>query len=204
MTTNCSTTEFDDSLSTCNALTSVSTLQLVQDTDEPYIGDVCRGITERVYLPPSSPPLAPLLPPFVMQSVLEVTLAALEEMIPKIMTPSCLLAQRKIVCGLFFMAPEPVSTLENFFGTVIFPKFPSKGVCETYGQQCAGLIALAPALAMNCSQRVGVAHMFPDRRQTIMEVTLLIVKFDYYAIQIIYSVPTDRFRIHHRPNCDST
>jgi hypothetical protein len=169
---NCTSPEFDISAATCNALSSVSDVQLVQSSAEPYVGEVCKGITDRVYVTPSKPPLAPLLPPFVMQSILEVTLAGLEAMVPSIMTPACLLAQRKLVCGLYFMEPEPVSALADYFGTVYFPRFPAREVCETYEVQCAGLIALAPVLAMNCSTRAGIGHLFPERPQAIMEVLL--------------------------------
>jgi hypothetical protein len=84
----------------CNDLVSTRGMQLVADTSEVYVGEVCKGITTRTWNAPSVFPIAPLLPPFVQQAIFESLLVSIADKIPQILTSECLLSQRKLVCGL--------------------------------------------------------------------------------------------------------
>lgn len=69
-----STLLYDPNPLTCNSMAYSKSFSLVSDQFEPYIGSVCKGIISKVYLPDPStinPLLAPLLPPYVLQSVTE-------------------------------------------------------------------------------------------------------------------------------------
>ena len=68
----------DDSVdgAVCNNLPHVQGVSLVAEQKEPYIGQVCSGIAKEYSVPPPQaldPNFAPLLPPFVLQSITEVS-----------------------------------------------------------------------------------------------------------------------------------
>jgi len=107
-----------------------------------------------------------------MQTVKEQALVAIEKLIPSIMSTACLTDQRKIMCGLYFMKPQEIVDLQYFFGPTYFPMFPARHVCLDYERNCAGLIALAPALAMNCSAKIGALQMFPTSKQVVAAINL--------------------------------
>jgi hypothetical protein len=106
---------FDADAQTCNTLTeSVMSASLVAEQREPYIGQVCAGIASDYSVPPPSaldPHFAPLLPPFVLQSVTETALAEVERLIPRYLTEDCLVAQRALVCSSYFLQPFPSDAL---------------------------------------------------------------------------------------------
>jgi hypothetical protein len=147
---------YDDDTSQCNSLATSFYWQIVGDQAEPYIGSVCAGVVDSYWVPPSaaiSPLFAPLLPPYVLQTVTEQALTSIENMIPKYFYEDCLLSQRKVLCGSFFLKPEASDALAFLFGTIYLPSFPQRDVCESYQEQCSSLISLAPALSLNCTQQ---------------------------------------------------
>lgn len=97
-----------DDPSICNDMSSTKGVQLVADNAEVYIGEVCKGITTSVYNAPTGYPVAPLLPPFVQQTVWESLLVTAEATVPVILTSDCLLAQRKLVCGSYVSCFLPI------------------------------------------------------------------------------------------------
>ena len=138
---------------------------MVAEPYEPYIGTVCAGIVDEYYVPPSDtvdPAFAPLLPPYVLQTVNEYSIAGLETYIPKFLTSQCLTAQRKYICSLAFMKPFASSLLLPVIGNEVYlPSYPEHRVCTAYVEECSYLIGLVPALGMNCSTLVNGVPLFP-------------------------------------------
>ena len=151
----------------CNDLSGIDDTALVASPYEPYIGSICSDMVEEYYVPPSNtvdPNFAPLLPPFVLQSASEYGLTTLTSYIPKFMTSTCLTSQRKLMCNLMFMEPFESNALLPYLGfNVYIPSYPHQDLCTTYMDECSGLVALAPALGMNCSQDVGGVPLFPTQ-----------------------------------------
>ena len=158
-----------DNTSTCNSLPSVQHQQIVSDAHEPYIGEICKGIVYDYYIPSPasvSSKLAPLLPPYVLQSIVEATVTTIEGFIPMYLETPCLHAQRKIMCALQFMPSSPNHLLDAVFGPVYLPSLPHRDLCTTYQSECAYLIGLVPALSFNCSAVLGTSmRLFPDKTQ---------------------------------------
>ena len=125
-----------------------------------------------------------LLPPFVLQAFSEATTAYVEGLIPRYLTSSCLTAQRDIMCSLSFMSPHAIDSLFAIFGTVYLPEFPANEICNNYMDQCAGLVALVPALGFNCSAKAGTIDLFPKSNQVcrILSVQSSILIFTFYFI----------------------
>jgi hypothetical protein len=139
------------------------------------VGSVCAGIVEQVYIPSPSTvdkSLAPLLPPFVLQAIQEQVLASIENMIPRYLSSSCLLAQRKIMCSMFFLSPHAdYSLVAMFGGPVYIPSFPQRDVCTQYSTECASMIATAPSAAIDCQTNVSsTIKFFPTKSQTIVTI----------------------------------
>lgn len=142
---------------------------LVAEPNEPYVGKVCKDVITEFYT--ASPKaldasLAPLLPPFVLQNLVEGMLSSIEAEIPRYLTSSCLVAQREIMCALTMMEPYALDQLHAVFGTVYLPKYPARNLCERYMDSCSALIGVMPQLALNCSQHIspGVS-LFPTKPQ---------------------------------------
>jgi hypothetical protein len=162
-----------DNATVCNALALVAGKQIVSDPHEAYIGAVCKDIAFDYYVPSPTtvnPLLAPLLPPFVLQSVSEATLSGLEAYVPMYLTTACLRAQRKLMCALTFMPSSPSHLLDAFVGTVYLPSFPARDICTTYQAECSALTALAPALSFNCSGTAGTIQIFPEKEQVQIQI----------------------------------
>ena len=162
----------------CNDLGYLQGMQLVASPAEPYIGKVCSGIIKEYYVPPSSSineTLAPLLPPFVAQYIMEEYLTGLEEKIPTYFPSSCQLAQRELMCSMIFLQPYPNMVLEQYFGPIYLPSFPNESLCLKYHEECPLLVSAVPAMDFNCSATLGPGssvRLFPARTQTISEINL--------------------------------
>ncbi len=79
----------DGVLETCNSLQDTKALAVVAGMKENYIGDVCSGIVNEVYIPPPqkiSSNLAPMLPPYTVQSILESSVASASKTLPVYVT----------------------------------------------------------------------------------------------------------------------
>jgi hypothetical protein len=134
------------------------------------VGSVCAGIVEQVYIPSPSTvdkSLAPLLPPFVLQAIQEQVLASIENMIPRYLSSSCLLAQRKIMCSMFFLSPHADYSLAAMFGGPVYiPSFPHRDVCTQYHAECATRIASTPSAAIDCETNFSATtKFFPTEAQ---------------------------------------
>lgn len=185
----------------CNAMT-VSSFS-IGSSKEVYISGssgACYGIVDEVYIPPSSSlssSLAPLLPPYVIQSIIEAQLKASFDALPAWMSENCHLALKKYFCRSYLIKPHGVAYSEalttsgaiqylSYFiakgidvtslaaETVYIPSFPSQEVCQDYQDTCAAFITLAdaPSLIPNCSatsSATGVSvQLFPSSNQTIL------------------------------------
>lgn len=160
----------------CNDLGYTAGVSVVAVPNEPYIGSVCSGLVDELYVPPSNtldPNFAPLLPPFVAQTVTEYGIAALEAVIPRFLTSQCLTSQRKYICSLAFMKPFRSQALLGVIGNEIYlPSYPQHDICTNYVEDCGYLISLVPELGMNCSTQVNGAPLFPETTATIMSLDL--------------------------------
>ena len=161
----------------CNALASSAGVQLVADSQETYVGTACAGITKQIYVPQSSMvdptgALAPMLPPYVLQTMLEVKVSKIFSMIPRWFLEGCNTAVRTIMCPVTLQKAQPLESLHQFFGTVYMPSMPSHDLCQNFHQQCPLLVSMVPLLDINCSMVVGGIHAFPKGNQTITTVNL--------------------------------
>ncbi len=131
------------------------------------------------YVPPPSaidPNLAPLLPPFVMQTVTEMGITALESYIPKFLTEGCLIAQRKHICSLAFMKPYETDVLLLYIGnTVTIPSYPWFDLCDNYVNECSYLISVAPVLGANCSTKVNGADLYPKETEVLVDCNVFFI-----------------------------
>jgi hypothetical protein len=100
--------------------------------------------------------LAPMQPPYVVQSIIEQGIQAKLAQLPVYVSAQCQAAARKLACGVAFMAPELQSdtAVQRYLGTELYmPQFPDKSVCYEYNAACAGFIAAAQAsTGVNLSQ----------------------------------------------------
>ena len=161
-------------------------VSVVAEPFEPYIGSVCSGLVDEYYVPPSStvdPMFAPLLPPYVLQSVNEYSISTLETYIPKFLTSKCLVAQRKYICSLAFMKPFASAELMSVLGNEVYlPAYPAHEICTSFVEECSYLIGLAPALGMNCSTLAGGVPLFPTEPVVCMNT----LHNHYFMIVSIY------------------
>lgn len=160
----------------CNDLGYAAGVSVVAEPSEPYIGSVCSGLVEEYYVPPSNtidPNFAPLLPPFVAQTVMEYGIAALEQAIPRFLESECLTSQRKYICSLAFMKPFRSEDLLGIIGNAIYlPSYPHQDICASYVDDCGYLIGLVPELGMDCAAQVNGAPLFPETTSTILSLDL--------------------------------
>lgn len=160
----------------CNDLHEISNIKIVAEPSEPYIGNTCKDIVENYYVPNSDiidKNLAPLLPPYVLQTIQEYTITAIENLIPKFLTSSCLISQRKYMCTLMFMKPFRSDVLLNIIGNEIYlPSYPQYDICNTYINECNYLISVVPQLGMNCSIKVNDDYLFPKKEAIIANLNL--------------------------------
>lgn len=143
---------------------------------EPYIGNTCKDIIEEYYVPSSDivdKNLAPLLPPYVLQTIQEMIITSIENVIPKFLTSSCLISQRKYMCSLMFMKPFRSDVLLNIIGNEIYlPSYPQYDICNNYINDCNYLISVVPILNMNCSTKVNGDYLFPKKEAIIANLNL--------------------------------
>ena len=162
--------------SVCNAMATSRGKQLVSNGAEPYIGATCAGITTNVYIPAATmvnPLLAPLQPPFVVQSMLEMAVTTWQDAIPQFLTSECLTNYRKLACGTVLMAPYESHALDFLFGPLQLPSFPDHQVCVDFNSACASFIAVFPAFATNCSATTKAGlHLYPKGPQSIFNLNL--------------------------------
>jgi hypothetical protein len=162
--------EFDssDDPLLCNALQSTQNTVVVASPVEPYIGETCAGISDNYYVtPPSDPSFAPLLPPFVAQSLAEVTVAAILDNLPRFLESQCLEAAYKLYCATLVMKPFKSHALDPYFGPTYFPSFPAKSLCEAFNDECKFLATIVPTSKLNCEQLVPgtTLELFPETNQ---------------------------------------
>ncbi len=96
----------DDSvLEICNSLKDTKALAVVAGMKETYVGDVCSGVVNEVYIPPPqkvSSSLAPMLPPYTVQSILESSATSAFKSLPVYVTAECRKAATTLFCGKAF------------------------------------------------------------------------------------------------------
>lgn len=188
-----------NSSSVCNSMPSKFE---IGSSMEPYIGGLtgaCYGIVDQMYVPPTSSissALAPLPAPYVIQSLLERSLASSFSALPKWLSEDCHFAMQKYFCrsvmikagsetfgqafiaaglgpylGLFSSAGVDIAAVSAL--RVYMPSFPHRDVCLDYQDKCAAFIAVSGqnALIPNCSKTStnnGITTAsYPADRQTI-------------------------------------
>lgn len=132
------------------------------------MGKLCSGIVSDLYIPPApvlDASLAPLLPPYVTQSILEAILQSITDVLPRYIESDCLVANRALLCTSLFQTAYASEVLNTTYGTVYVPSFPHKSVCEAYGTQCAALAALNPAATVDCDSSIGTLALYPNTSQ---------------------------------------
>lgn len=153
--------QYDPNAATCNAITGarLGTVSVAPHF-EPYIGTACTGITATTYLGDTAaiteiPGLAPLLPPWVQQGLIELTTKPIFDATPRYLYEACSVEERKFFCSLKYMPPQTLTSLVAFFGPVYMPKFPSQALCQSYRKSCSPfIIDMAKALDMDCATEV--------------------------------------------------
>ena len=99
----------------CNAMaTGVFEVAL---SSEVYLGAndpgaACYGITSELYIPPANsidPSLAPMLPPYVVQTIIDSNLAASFEALPKFLSEECHSSLRTYFCSSYMLKPTTLS-----------------------------------------------------------------------------------------------
>jgi len=161
--------QYDPNSATCNAITGARLGPVsVAPHFEPYIGTACTGITTTTYLGATAgiteiPGLAPLLPPWVQQSLLELTVKPIFDNTPRFIYEACSVEERKFFCSLKYMPPQTLTSLVAFFGPVYMPKFPSQALCQSYRKSCSPfIIDMAKSLDFDCATEVAPnTPMFP-------------------------------------------
>ena len=162
--------EFDSTNdpSTCNSLPSTANSLVVASPVEPYVGKTCAGIADQYYVQaPFVPGFAPLLPPFVAQSVAEAGVAAVTKVLPRYFSSDCLEAYYKVMCATFIMKPFKSDDLAQVFGVTYFPSFPSNSLCQDYNDKCSALFALVPEAKLDCDTKLagGALSLYPSSNQ---------------------------------------
>jgi hypothetical protein len=161
--------QFDTNAATCNALTSTASSVTVAPHKEPYIGAACTGFVTETHLGDATamtiPGLPPLLPPWVQQSLIEMTTAPIFDATPMYFTPDCLKEERHFYCNLKYMAPQEMTDLAYLFGseTAYMGRFPNQAMCQSFMTKCAAAVTLATPLAMDCATEVAPSTpLFPE------------------------------------------
>ena len=114
---------------------------------------VCSGIvTSTLYVPPSSAVssvLAPLLPSYTIQTLIENELAANLALIPNYISQSCVYALRRYLCGTYMLGAQLVIPPLGIY----LQSYLSNDICINYQTQCYAFIAASgmPSLVPNCS-----------------------------------------------------
>lgn len=172
--------EFDSSNDplVCNSLPNTQDKVVVASPVELYIGDACAGISEEYYVqPPTDPKFAPLLPPFVAQSISEINIAATIGVYPRFLKSECLLALRKVFCATFIMKSFESNLLDSYFGPTYYPSFPANSLCQDYNEHCfiPPIISKPPPApgqknrlpALNCSAIIAgtTLQLYPSGNQ---------------------------------------
>jgi hypothetical protein len=184
----------------CNAMSSNF---LIGKSFETYLGATtgqCAGIVDSLFVVPASrvsKALAPLLPPGVVQSAIELGLKTSFDKIPVFISQQCRFALKKYFCRSAM--PKVVSqSFEDAFGTsglaskfpllealgvnvttlkktlVYYPSLPSQEVCQTYATECADFITLAnkSSLLPDCLGNATFSGIkvkkYPSTRQTTL------------------------------------
>lgn len=176
----------------------------VAATSEPYIyangGGVCSGIVEKLYVPPGnavSTSLAPMQPPFVVQTAIEKKVASSINSLPLWVTKECRFAIRKYACGSYMLAPQPqiirnillanglsqqqlaglqyfnILTPKQMSYEFYMPSYPDQSVCLDYLSACKEFAVLAGLPACDSITSTG-AQMFPTTNQTLMSVPMTV------------------------------
>ena len=157
-----------DGNGTCNTMSSTLGVDLVASTSEPYIGSYCADVIDYAIIVPPAPMLdpsfAPMMGPYVVQSMIEYAVVTSDDSVPKWLPKLCLAATKVITCGSAFVQRYE---FEIFPGvTSDLPSYPHRDYCEDIGVQCGQ--------PMDCNATVPgtTMQMYPSRDQTIMTLDL--------------------------------
>ena len=162
----------------CNALANADVQ--VAALREAYLhtnsGGACTGVLDELYVPPGpllDSAMAPLQPPFVVQSILEASVASKMDALPVFLPEACKVAFKRLVCGVAMMAAEGTPALAGILPDVYVPQYPHRDICEAYATDCASFIYMAAAQGTDVSQNCSAvtssgALQFPDAAQTLM------------------------------------
>lgn len=162
---------FDNSTS-CHAFTGAAQQALVAEASEPYTGSTCAGITDHAYTFAGNA-MAPWLPPGVVQESIESALASSIAVLPRYFSDDCLLAHRKLLCASNFLTPSIASLSVGGFGEVVVPSYPHHSVCTAFTSTCSdSLLALLPALAVDCNATLGGIQLYPHGEQAVASIAL--------------------------------
>jgi hypothetical protein len=170
----------DDVLESCNALSSTAPSVAVAGTREDYSGSTCAGLVPggEIYIPSSQtldPSFAPMLPPGMVQAILEAAAVENLSILPAYVEERCRVAATKLTCSMAMMPPEHQPQLAPYLPEVYVPQFPARSLCEDFNSLCAGFIALASSTGQNLEQNctsltVDGLWQFPEDLQTIVTV----------------------------------
>jgi hypothetical protein len=182
----------------CNAMTSK--VFAIGSNAENYIAGTsgtCYGIVDQIYIPSSSQ-LAPLQPPYAIQSLIDSSLQLQVDALPKFMSSACNFALKKLLCRSSMPSPETISVYDAILASgstqyihifasigigdrilrnwnITIPAYPAYSECINYQTTCASFLKFIPSLGslINCNSTITtpqsrVIQRFPSTRQTIL------------------------------------
>lgn len=116
----------------CNDLGSTIGVQLVASPVEPYIGETCEGAIDVTITSTTIPGLHSLMPPYMLQTIIEGQLAAEVANVPRYFKSECLEAFSHYRCGVSFLGATSIDFLSFLYGGPVYiASFP-----ETAVRQC--------------------------------------------------------------------
>jgi len=179
----------------CNVMDSVFS---VQATKEPYLQannpeGFCYGMVKELFVPPASvlsSSLAPMQPPYVVQTLIEKQLKQAASALPVYLSRDCKIAIKKYFCGSAMFAPSKqivsVALTQSGYGAYVgyfpssltdysfyLPSYPHQDVCVEYATACQQFIAIAnmDSLTPNCNKSKGGVLSYPSYNQTVSSLT---------------------------------
>ena len=141
------TYDFNNNPTVCNDMASGQFA--VASSAERYLGAsnpsaACYGITSELYIPPANavdPSLAPMLPPYVLQTLIEAKLVASFSALPMVLSAECHSALRTYFCSSYMLRPAKL-----LLGAVVAANLAAAGVPAQNQPSLLNSLGIPPAV----------------------------------------------------------
>lgn len=138
---------------------------------EKYVGKFCKGVRDQWWHADSNDfdsSLAPFLPPFVLQGLIDDFLYDTFEAGTLRLYPyenlECHDSRKIHICTAYYLEPHPSNALSAYFGTIQVPRFPHRTNCRNYERLCDR--------KRDCDQKISagtgdqtLVYLYPKGRQ---------------------------------------